>query len=138
ALTNRIATLIGTSGADTLFGKQLDNIIQGLSGDDYLSGQAGSDVLDGGAGNDRLYGDAGNDTYLFGRGGGQDILVSYDATGTDMDVVRLGADVLPSDMTIQVDRTSNDLVLRINGTSDQLLFDEFLWRSEYQIDQLVF
>jgi Ca2+-binding RTX toxin-like protein len=132
------STFVGTSGPDTLFGNQLDNLIQGLGGDDYLSGQGGDDVLDGGIGNDRLFGDAGNDTYLFGRGGGQDILVSRDETGTDMDVVRLGADVLPSDVTIQVDRTSNDLVLRINGTSDQLLFDEFLWRSEYQIDQLVF
>src|SRR6185295_1759006 len=62
-LTNRIATLIGTSGEDELFGNQNDNLIQGLGGDDYLSGQAGDDVLDGGAGNDRLYGDAGNDTY---------------------------------------------------------------------------
>jgi Ca2+-binding RTX toxin-like protein len=132
------STFVGTSGPDTLFGNQLDNLIQGLGGDDYLSGQGGDDVLDGGIGNDRLFGDAGNDTYLFGRGGGQDILVSRDETGTDMDVARLGADVLPSDVTIQVDRTSNDLVLRINGTSDQLLFDEFLWRSEYQIDQLVF
>jgi Ca2+-binding RTX toxin-like protein len=137
-LTNRISTLIGTSGADTLFGNQNDNLIQGLSGDDYLSGQGGNDVLDGGAGNDRLYGDTGNDTYLFGRGGGQDTLVSYDATGTDTDVVRLGADVLPADVTIQVVDTSNDLALRINGTSDQLVLSTFLWRSDYQIDQLVF
>jgi Ca2+-binding RTX toxin-like protein len=124
-LFNRISTFVGTAGADTLFGNQLDNFIQGLSGDDYLSGQGGDDVLDGGVGNDRLFGDAGNDTYVFGRGGGQDILVSYDASGTETEVVRLGADVLPSDVTIQVVGTSNDLVLRINGTSDQLLLDEF-------------
>lgn len=55
-----------------------------------------------------------------------------------MDVVRLGADVLPSDVTIQVVSTSNDLVLRINGTNDQLLLDEFLWRPDLQIDQLIF
>ena len=137
-LFNRLSTFVGTSGPDTLFGNQNDNLIQGLEGDDYLSGQGGDDVLDGGAGNDRLFGDAGNDTYSFGRGGGQDILVSYDASGAETEVVRLGADVLPSDVTIQVVGTSNDLVLRINGTSDQLLFDEFLWRSDYQIDQLVF
>jgi Ca2+-binding RTX toxin-like protein len=137
-LMNRITTIIGTSGADTLFGNQNNNLIQGLDGDDFLSGQAGDDVLDGGAGNDRLFGDAGNDTYLFGRGGGQDILVSIDGTGTDMDMVRLGADVLPSDVTIQAVSTSNDLVLRINGTSDQLLLDEFLWRPDLQIDQLIF
>ena len=135
---NRISIIVGTSGPDTLFGNQNNNLIQGLSGDDYLSGQAGDDVLDGGAGNDRMFGDAGNDTYLFGRGGGQDILVSYDASGTDTDMVRLGTDVLPSDVTIQVVSTSNDLVLRINGTNDQLLLDEFLWRADYQIDQLVF
>ena len=137
-LFNRISTIVGTSGPDTLFGNQNNNLIQGLEGDDFLSGQAGDDVLDGGAGNDRVFGDAGNDTYVFGRGGGQDILVSYDSSGTETEVVRLGADVLPSDVTIQVVGTSNDLVLRINGTSDQLLLDEFLWRSDYQIDQLVF
>jgi Ca2+-binding RTX toxin-like protein len=137
-LFNRLSTFVGTSGPDTLFGNQNDNLIQGLSGDDYLSGQGGNDVLDGGAGNDRLFGDAGNDTYLFGRGGGQDILVSYDASGTDTDVVRLGVDVLPADVTIQVVDTSNDLALRINGTSDQLVLSAFLWRSDYQIDQLVF
>jgi hypothetical protein len=50
----------------------------------------------------------------------------------------LGADVLPADVTIQVVDTSNDLALRINGTSDQLVLSTFLWRSDYQIDQLVF
>jgi Ca2+-binding RTX toxin-like protein len=135
---NRLSTFVGTSGPDTLFGNQNDNLIQGLGGDDFLSGQAGDDVLDGGAGNDRLFGDAGNDTYVFGRGGGQDILVSRDETGTDMDVVQLGTDVLPSDVTIQVVSTSNDLVLHINGTNDQLLLDEFLWRADLQIDQLIF
>ena len=137
-LFNRLSTLVGTSGPDTLFGNQNDNLMQGLGGDDFLSGQASDDVLDGGAGNDRLLGDAGNDTYVFGRGGGQDLLVSIDGTGMDLDVVQLGADVLPSDVTIQVVGTSNDLVLRINGTADQLLLDEFLWRSDYQIDLLTF
>ncbi|MBH0183244.1 MAG: hypothetical protein HP490_16680 [Nitrospira sp.] len=137
-VANRLSTIVGTSGPDTLFGNQNDNLIQGLGGDDFLSGQAGDDVLDGGAGNDWLFGDAGHDTYLFGRGDGQDILVSSDETGSDRDVVQLGTDVLPSDVTIQVISTSNDLVLRINGTSDELLFDEFLWRSDYQIDQLIF
>ena len=137
-LFNRLSTFVGTSSPDTLFGNQNDNLIQGLGGDDFLSGQAGNDVLDGGAGNDRLFGDAGNDTYLFGRGGGQDILVSRDENGTDMDVVRLEADVLSSDVTIQVVGTSNDLVMRINGTSDELLLDEFLWRDDLQIDQLIF
>jgi Ca2+-binding RTX toxin-like protein len=137
-LFNRLSTFVGTSGPDTLFGNQNDNLIQGLGGDDFLSGQAGDDVLDGGAGNDRVFGDAGNDTYLFGRGGGQDILVTRDETGTDMDVVQLGTDVLPSDVTIQVVGPSNDLVVRINGTTDQLLLDEFLWRADLQIDQLIF
>ncbi|MEC4890327.1 MAG: calcium-binding protein [Nitrospira sp.] len=137
-LFNRLSIFVGTAGADTLFGNPLNNLLQGLGGDDYLSGQGGDDVLDGGEGNDRLYGDAGNDTYLFGRGGGQDILVSVDSSGSDVDVVRLGEDVLPSEVTIQVEGTSNDLVVRINGTSDQVLLDEFLWRADYQIDQLIF
>lgn len=39
-LINRILTLRGTPGQDTLFGNQNNNLIQGLEGDDFLSGQA--------------------------------------------------------------------------------------------------
>jgi Ca2+-binding RTX toxin-like protein len=47
----------GGSGADTLIGNSLANVLTGGPGDDTLNGSGGSDVLIGGAN---------NDTYLFG------------------------------------------------------------------------
>ena len=49
-------------------------VLAGGDGDDVLRGGYGNDFLDGGKGNDILYGDWGNDTYLFGFGGGKDVV----------------------------------------------------------------
>src|SRR5262249_15001743 len=85
-----------------------------------------------------LEGGTGSDTYLFGRGGGQDALRSEDPIGTDLEVVRLGLDVLPSDVTIRAAGTGDDGIVQINGTSDQLTLNWFLSGPVYQLDQLVF
>ena len=60
----------------------------------------------------------GNDTYVFGRGSGQDIIVNFDAGKPSGDVVQLGAGIVGADVAMA--RRGDDLVLRINGTSDQL------------------
>ena len=44
--------ILGSSGADTLFGNTLDNTLTGDAGDDKLLGAAGNDILRGGANND--------------------------------------------------------------------------------------
>lgn len=65
------ATLVGTSGADTLTGSSEDDILFGDAGADTISGGAGADILLGGDGNDAISdgdgadvisGDADNDT----------------------------------------------------------------------------
>lgn len=137
-LYNRISTISGTANNDSLAGNNRDNFIQGLDGNDSLYGGGGNDVLDGGAGNDYLEGGTGSDTYLFGRGGGQDTLRSEDWTGSDLEVVQLGGDVLPSGVTIEAAGIGDDLLVKINGTSDQLSLNWFLQGPVYQIDQLVF
>ncbi|HKT34262.1 MAG TPA: calcium-binding protein, partial [Nitrospira sp.] len=137
-LYNRISTISGTADADFLNGNSGNNLIQGLAANDSLSGGNGNDVLDGGAGNDYLEGGPGSDTYLFGRGGGQDTVRSEDFSETDLDVVRLGVDVLPSDVTIRTGGGGDDLIVQINGTSDQLSLYRFLSGPFYQIDQLIF
>ena len=42
--------IVGTSGADTLIGNELDNTISGLGGHDTIEGLAGADAIDGGTG----------------------------------------------------------------------------------------
>ena len=67
----------GSGGNDTLYGRAGDDRLNGGDGNDTLNGEAGNDTLDGGAGNDTLYGDVGNNTYLFGKGDGQDMVMSH-------------------------------------------------------------
>ena len=63
--------ILGTSGADTLSGTGLRELIYGLesndtiyggAGNDCLVGGTGNDSINGGSGNDKLLGEAGNDT----------------------------------------------------------------------------
>jgi Ca2+-binding RTX toxin-like protein len=60
--------LLGGSGADSLTGNDLANLIDGSAGDDTLSGRDGADLLLGGGGADQLRGNRGDDA-LEGGGG---------------------------------------------------------------------
>ncbi|MGB4116021.1 MAG: calcium-binding protein, partial [Polaromonas sp.] len=81
-------------------------------------GNAGNNRLEGNAGNNILFGGLGNDTYVFGRGSGHDVVANFDAGKPSGDVVQLGAGIVDAD--INYARAGNDLVLGINGTTDQL------------------
>jgi predicted extracellular nuclease len=62
------ATIIGTTGDDTLTGTNDDDVIVGLGGNDTINGGNGNDVICGGGGNDTLNGSNGHDTLLGGFG----------------------------------------------------------------------
>ncbi|MBX8602609.1 calcium-binding protein [Pseudomonas cichorii] len=132
-------TLSGSAGADTLNGEAGDDWLQGGVGNDTLYGGDGNDVLDGGAGNDQLNGGNGDDTYLFGKGAGQDTLYyAHESRTGKLDTVKL-ADLNASDVSIV--RESNDLIIRVNGTTDSLrVMSHFSEDATggYQIDQLQF
>jgi Ca2+-binding RTX toxin-like protein len=127
----------GTEYADYLQALSGENIMfQGLGGDDSLYGNDGNDILDGGVGNDYLDGGAGNDTYLFNRGRGQDIINEYDSTAGNVDTVCLGADIAVDDITFS--RSGNDLVLSINGMTDQLTIQGWGYGNDYRIERVEF
>lgn len=71
-LTNVEALAYTGSGAASLIGNVLDNM---------LTGGNGADTLDGGAGNDRLSGEGGDDVYIIDGSG--DVIVEQAAAGTD-------------------------------------------------------
>ena len=124
---------------DTLYGGAGNDNLQGQAGDDTLSGGTGNDTLDGGAGNDTLDGGTGNDTYLFGRGSGKDTISAYETTVGKLDVVQLGAGVLPTDVTVW--RAGDDLWLAINGTADSLRISNYFYNDAtygYQVEQIKF
>jgi Ca2+-binding RTX toxin-like protein len=54
--------VIGTNGADTIFGNRGNDAIAGQDGDDIISSGIGSDSVSGGNGNDQLFGNISNDT----------------------------------------------------------------------------
>lgn len=97
-------------------GNALDNMMRGL----------GQGTLDGRAGNDTLI-DA--QSYLFGRGYGHDTIVENDTSsapyfpGGLQDTIYMAADIAPTDVSWQ--RSGNDLILNINGTTDQVTIPSY-------------
>ncbi|GAB3471562.1 hypothetical protein GCM10011496_32060 [Polaromonas eurypsychrophila] len=81
-------------------------------------GNAGNNRLEGNVGNNILFGGLGNDTYVWGRDSGQDIIANFDAGKPSGDTVQLGAGIAEADLAIA--RQGNDLILSINGSTDQL------------------
>ncbi len=150
----RLSVEVATNGADTLIGDEANDRLDGLDGDDKLSGLAGNDVLnggagrdtldggmgldtlDGGAGNDSLYGGSGNDTYLFQRGGGQDLISDRDWTRGNLDVIKLAQGINPGD--IKVARVGYNLELTILGTTDKLTVNEWFLSTDSQVEQVQF
>jgi Ca2+-binding RTX toxin-like protein len=70
---SRNAFMLGGVGAD---------VLSGGMGSDLLVGNRGNDKLNGGQGHDVLLGGAGADTYVYGTGGGFDIVLDSDNSGT--------------------------------------------------------
>ncbi|WP_122313497.1 calcium-binding protein, partial [Pseudomonas marginalis] len=128
--------LNGLGGDDSLYGLSGNDTLNGGAGSDKLFGGAGMDTLDGGAGNDSLYGDAGNDTYLFYRGVGQDWISDYDSSVGNLDTIKVGAGLKPSD--IQLSRDASNLYLGIAGTTDKLTASSWFSNSAYRIEQIQF
>ena len=124
----------GTSKNDMYLGDQGNNsfragdgsdLLSGSTGNDTLYGETGNDTLDGGSGNDNLRGGADADVYLFGTGDGQDTIYNSDTNGVGVsaDAVVFKAGISPIDVTLR--RSGSDLLIRINGTTDNLTVSNY-------------
>jgi RTX calcium-binding nonapeptide repeat (4 copies) len=80
-------TLVGSNGAERLFGVPRTDFIHGLGGDDVIAAGRGHDQAGGGRGDDRIAGGPGND--LLHGGAGDDVFV--DGAGNDWMIDRQGA-----------------------------------------------
>lgn len=94
------STIVGGQGSDALYGS---------AGDDYLYGDAGNDWLDG---------MQGADTFYFGRGDGQDVILTMGNEPGVRDVLNLGAGLSALDVDLQA--VGPDLLLKLIGSADQV------------------
>ena len=103
-------------------------------GGDTRRGEAGDAVLEGGAGNARVQGGTGNDVYLFGRGDGQDLLRNRQSDyswnletdqATATDILRFKVGVSAGDLDVV--RSTDNLILKIRGTTDQIRLEGFFY-----------
>ena len=81
--------LLGGNGHDDLYGGRGNDKLKGLDGNDYLNGSSGADIFRGGRGRDEIFGGGGEDTFRFQTGDEKDVIVDFDATGVNHDVVDL-------------------------------------------------
>ncbi|MCQ2990675.1 hypothetical protein NLO72_15745 [Pseudomonas tremae] len=128
--------LDGLGGNDQIYGLAGNDVLLGGAGDDMLDGGMGRDTLDGGAGNDSLYGGTDNDTYLFQRGGGQDVIFDSDWTAGNIDTIKLASGIASTD--IKASRTGDNLELAIIGTSDKITVRDWFYSADSQVEQVQF
>ena len=99
-----------------------------LSGASRLDGRGGSDTLIG----------IGDNTFVFGRGYGYDTVQTgtqlYAHTG--LDKIEFLSDIAPADLVFE--NHANDLVVRVNGTTDQLTVASYFVSPSGIVDQFVF
>jgi len=69
----------GGNGDDRLSGHDGHDVLDGGNGADFLLGGSGIDRLTGGRGDDRLDGGDGTDLFVFGKSGGSDVILAYEA-----------------------------------------------------------
>ena len=130
-------TVLGTASNDTLNGSNgKDNWLIGNAGNDNISGGNGNDTITGGLGNDTLNGGAGNDIYIFNKGDGQDTISDYDPTVGNIDTIRFGTGILPTDITLT--RDQYNLYLSVNGTTDIITIQNWAYGTNYQIEKVEF
>ncbi|MCC2640052.1 MAG: protein of unknown function, putative Hemolysin-type calcium-binding protein [Nitrospira sp.] len=98
---------------------------------------SGSHRLDGREGDDTLVG-IGDNTFVFGRGYGHDTVrmgTQWHAH-TGLDQVEFLSDIAPADFILE--NHADDLVVKINGTTDQLTLESYFISSSNRVDQFVF
>jgi Ca2+-binding RTX toxin-like protein len=101
-------------------------LAQQTSGNDTIVGYESDDVIDGGGGADFMQGGDGDDTYWFGRGSGSDTISETDAAwGDPGDAIRFSDGVVAGDLLFS--RQGNNLIIKISGTTDQLVLVNQLW-----------
>lgn len=126
--------LQGDAGANRLLGNAANNGLDGGSGDDALEGGGGNDTLYGGLGADTLTDSSltSNDMYVWGRGGGSDIL--SDAGG--LDTLNILPGVTAHQIWLRRAASTQHLVVSVIGTSDSMTINNWFASSASHIESI--
>ncbi len=116
--------------------EQAPAIIVGSDNSDYLTGTGGDDVFRGMAGNDYLQGWTGNDVYWFARGDGADTISQDGAAAGDVDTLRFGGDIAPSEIVAALDW--DGLRLSVGDAGDSVLLSNWFFQTDERIDRIEF
>ena len=114
---------------------QLENA--GTTGADNLYGTSGADVFDGLGGDDYEWGRGGGDTFIYKAGYGSLEIDEYDYSSSPNNVLKLGAGITASQLTVTADR-SYDLYLADGTTGDKIQIDNMLEGSYYGVQSVQF
>ncbi|MDX2288903.1 MAG: calcium-binding protein [Hyphomicrobiaceae bacterium] len=119
---DRVEAFRFADGTTLSWEQVLLDITTGTDGNDGLYGAYYRDTLDGKAGDDYLSGENDSDIYLFGRGYGSDTIEDNqtDPLTASIDTLKFGAGIAVNDITFERDGQTLDLVVKINGTTDQV------------------
>ena len=128
---------LASQGLDLSFDQLLRAQIGG-DGDDVLTETRNNDILFGGPGNDLLRAYFGSDTFLFGRGQGQDVIISADGRNSGDRLQFLDAVRNEVSLDLGDDPLAGDLVFSIDGTSDQITILDLYVGSRARVDLVEF
>ena len=113
----------GYAGHDLMNGMAGRDRLSGMAGRDTLNGGSGGDVLNGGRGDDDLTGGGGRDVFVFGLGGGRDLVLDF----TEQDVFRVTsgaadfADLTATDQDFGTEISFGNVVVYLLGVEGATL-----------------
>ncbi|QZN96584.1 calcium-binding protein [Symbiopectobacterium purcellii] len=112
----------------------------GGAGHDNLNGGIGNDELIGEANNDLLQGGSGSDIYHFCSGDDSDIITECKRTPDDVDILRFGSGILPSQVILKRSNgeNRNDLTLGIRDSDDSVTIKDFFGLLGPQVERVEF
>ncbi|WP_163835578.1 calcium-binding protein [Spartinivicinus ruber] len=124
-LSKKLLNVVGSKADDSIYGNELDNVIDGGAGFDHLSGGDGNDILIAGEDGGLLSGGRGKDTYIVGANQNQVVLTGFETTN------RKGVEIAKDDLrdTLELNAGYQGFSSQINGGSIS---------ASYQGTQIVF
>ncbi|MEJ7928297.1 calcium-binding protein, partial [Sphingobium sp. AN641] len=138
--------IAGDAGNDTIDARDGNDVVSGGIGNDMIKGGNGSDDLAGGLGTDRLEGGGSDDIYRFNAGDGQDTIYdnnegwwygNWTLFDGGNDRLELAAGINPADIDV-VEQGADNLLLKVRGTSDQILLQGVVSTTQRRLEAVQF